>query len=132
MVAEGRTVLSAWRRLLPLIRSEWREVVFFVLIRFGLGIAASFAVGLVVGLAALVVAIPFVLAGGAVALTVGLQGVGLVVGAGLAGGFVAAVVAVSVLVQVPVVTYFRYYGLFVLGGLDDRLDLVGETATRRV
>jgi hypothetical protein len=131
MIAEGRTVLSAWRRLLPLIRSEWREVALFVLIRFGLGVAASFVVGLVVGLAALVVAIPFVLAGGAVAFTVGLQGIGLSVAAGLAVGFVAAVVAVSVLVQVPVVTYFRYYGLFVLGDLDDRLDLVGEPPTRR-
>ena len=124
MIAEGRSVLSGWRRLVPLLRETWKEVVLYFVIRLGLGVAASFVVGLVVGLAALVVAVPFVLAGMAVVLTVGLQGVGLVVVAGLVVVFLAVVVAVSVVVQIPVVTYFRYYGLFVLGALDDRLDLV--------
>ncbi|WP_318570148.1 DUF7544 domain-containing protein [Salinigranum marinum] len=124
MIAEGRGVLSAWRRVVPLVRSMWAEVALYLAIRIGLGIAASLVVGLVVGLAALVVIIPFVLAGGAVVLAVGMQGPGLVALGVLGVVFLLAVVAVSVVVQVPVVTYFRYYGLFVLGALDDRLDLV--------
>ncbi|WP_380674914.1 DUF7544 domain-containing protein [Salinigranum sp. GCM10025319] len=124
MIAEGRSVLSGWQRVVPLVRAAWKEVVLYFVIRLGLGIAASLVVGLVVGLAALVIAVPFVLGGVAVVLTVGLQGVGLVVVAVLVVVFLAIVVAVSVVVQVPVVTYFRYYGLFVLGALDDRLDLV--------
>jgi hypothetical protein len=124
MIAEGRGVLSAWRRVVPLVRSAWAEVALYLVIRFGLGVAASLVVGLVVGLAALVVVIPFVLAGGAVVLAVGTAGPGLVALGVLGVVFLLAVVAVSVVVQVPVVTYFRYYGLFVLGALDDRLDLV--------
>jgi hypothetical protein len=36
------------------------------------------------------------------------------------------VVAVAALVQVPVVTYFRYYALLVLGDTDADLDLIPE------
>jgi hypothetical protein len=135
MIAEGRGVLSAWRRVVPLLRAEWREVALYLVLRLALGVAASLVVGLVVGLAALVAAVPFVLVGLAVVVGVGVQGAGLVALGGLAAVFVLVVLAVGVVVQVPVVTYFRYYGLFLLGTFDDRLDLVGRhptTGTRRV
>ncbi|AUV81325.1 hypothetical protein C2R22_06305 [Salinigranum rubrum] len=124
MVGEGRTVLSAWRRFAPLCRAAWREVVLYLVVRLVLGAAAALVVGLAVGLGALVVALPFVLVGGAVVATVGLQGVGLVVLVALGAAFSLSVLLLSVVVQVPVVTYFRYYGLLLLGRLDGRLDLV--------
>ncbi len=126
MVGEGRTVLSAWRRFAPLCRAAWREVALYLVIRLVLGVAAAVVVGLAVGLGALVVALPFVLVGGAVAATVGLQGIGLVVLVALGGVFGLSVLLLSVVVQVPVVTYFRYYGLLLLGRLDVRLDLTRE------
>jgi hypothetical protein len=125
MVGEGRTVLSAWRRFLALCRTAWREVALYLIIRVVLGAAAAVVVGLAVGLGALVVVVPFALVGGLVAFTAGTQGVGLVVLAGVGGVFVLLVGVLSVVVQVPVVTYFRYYGLFLLARLDARLDLTG-------
>lgn len=129
MIAEGRGVLSAWRRVVPLLRAEWREVGLYLVLRLVLGVAASLVVGLVVGLAALVVTVPFVLVGLAVVFGAGLQGAGLVVVLALAAVFVLVVLVVGVVVQVPVVTYFRYYGLFLLGTFDDQLDLVGRDPT---
>jgi hypothetical protein len=125
MVGEGRTVLSAWRRFLAICRTAWREVALYLVVRLALGAAAAVVVGLAVGLGALVVSIPFVFVGGVVAVTVGLQGVGLVVLAAVGSVFVLLVGLLSVVVQVPVVTYFRYYGLFLLARLDARLDLTG-------
>jgi hypothetical protein len=129
MIAEGRTVLPAWRRLVPLLRREWREVLLYLVVRLALGVGASLVVGLVVGLVALVVAVPFLIGGAAVVVTLGTRGVGLVLLAGLAVAFLLVVVAASVVVQVPVVTYFRYYGLYLLGTLDVRLDLVRSRAS---
>jgi hypothetical protein len=130
MIAEGRSVLSAWRRVLPVLGNAWTEAALYLAIRIALGVGASLAVGLIVGLAALVIAVPFVLAGWAVVAIAGLGGAGLVVVAGLAAAFVVAVVVVGVVVQVPVVVYFRYYGLYLLGSFDDRLDLVGGPPAR--
>jgi hypothetical protein len=128
MIGEGRTVLSAWRRVLPLCRAAWREVVLYLVLRLVLGAAAAVVVGLAVGLGALVVAIPFAVVGGVVALTAGAQGVSLVVLVVLGVGFALLVALVSVVVQVPVVTYFRYYGLVLLGRFDPRLDLVQRSS----
>ncbi|WP_136602190.1 DUF7544 domain-containing protein [Salinigranum halophilum] len=128
MVGEGRTLLSAWRRFAPLCRAAWREVALYLVVRLVLGAAAAVVVGLAVGLGALVVAIPFALVGGGVVATVGVQGVGLVVLGVLAAGFTLLVAVLSVVVQVPVVTYFRYYGLALLGRLDERLDFVGRSS----
>lgn len=124
MIAEGRSVLSAWQRLLPLVRAAWREVALYLAVRLGLGIAATILVGLVVGLVVLVIAIPFALLGSLVVSTAGFQGAGLVALVLLAAVFIPLVVVATVVVQVPVVVYFRYYGLVFLGRLDDRLALV--------
>ena len=124
MLAEGRSVLAAWRRLLPLVRTAWRDVLLYLVVRLGLGLAATVAVGLVVGLVALVVAVPFALLGSLVVSTVGLQGSGLVAVAVLVAGFVPLVAVAAVVVQVPVVVYFRCYGLLLLGRLDTGLALL--------
>lgn len=130
MLTEDRGVLDAWRRVLPLLRAEWQQAALYVIVRYVLAIGAAIAVGLVVLLLALVVALPFVLVGGVVYLVgASMGGPGLVGWAllGLVGALYGlVVVVVSLFVQVPVVTYFRYYALFVLGELDASLDLVAS------
>ena len=131
MMAEEGKVLSAWRRVFPLVRREWKEVGLYLLLRFAIGFGAAVAVGLVTLLAALVVAVPFVVV--LAVAYVALAGTGGPAAIGVGGGILlGAIVAlyllvmlvVSLLVQVPVVTFFRYYALFVLGSLDGALDLV--------
>ncbi|SFL10018.1 hypothetical protein SAMN04487950_2446 [Halogranum rubrum] len=128
MLVEDRTVLDAWRRVFPLLRVEWEQTALYVLVRYALAIGAAIAVGLVVVLLALVVALPFAIVGGilyfALVSTGGPGTVGLVVLGLLAALYGLAVILVSLLVQVPVVTYFRYYALFVLGEFDVTLDVV--------
>ncbi|MFB6124062.1 MAG: hypothetical protein ABEJ78_11475 [Haloferacaceae archaeon] len=129
MLVEDRGVLDGWRRVWPLVRAQWKEVGLYAVLRFALAIGAGFAVGIATLLVALVVAIPFVLVGGAVYL--GLSTVG---GPGLAGWVVLGLLAAlfllsafvaSLVLQVPVLTYLRYYALSALGRVDSALDLVG-------
>jgi hypothetical protein len=132
MFAERRNVVSGWGRIWGVIRREWRQVGVYVLARVVLSVAASIAVGIVLTLALLIVAIPFVLVGGILfaglaALGNGTVGLGGWVLLGVVGLlFVLAALVVSALVQVPVVTYFRYYSLFVLGDIDPDLDVLAD------
>lgn len=131
MYTEERGVLDGWRRVLPLLRREWKEVVVYLLVRFGISIVAGIAVAIVVGLLALVAAIPFVLVGGLLAFAFLSAGAGSFVAwqigvlAVVAILFALVVLVIALLVQVPVVTFFRYYSLALLGYFDADLDLVG-------
>ncbi|MFC5366983.1 DUF7544 domain-containing protein [Salinirubrum litoreum] len=132
MFVESRGVLSGWGRIWGVIRREWRQIGVYVLARIVLSIAAGIAVGIVATLALLIVAIPFVLIGGVVfaALTAvggGTVGIGgwLLLGA-VGFLFVLAALAVSAVIQVPVITYFRYYSLFVLGDVEPDLDVLAD------
>lgn len=133
MVAEGRGVLSAWRRVLAPLRREWQEFGLYLLLRVALGVGASLVVALVVLLAALVVAVPFALVGAPLYLLVGgtagpaaLGPVEWVVLGSLVALYALCLFVVTLVAQVPVVTYFRYYSLFVLGALEGALDLVAD------
>lgn len=131
MLVERGGVLAGWRRVWPVVRSEWRETLLYVVLRYVLSLVVGLGVGLVVALLALVVAIPFVVVGAVVWFAsmpeVGLAGLAVL---GVLGAlFVLSVIALSAVVRVPVVTFFRYYGLFVLGGLETDLDLVGDLGT---
>ena len=134
MLLEDRGVLSAWGRFWPTLRGQWKQYLAYVVLELILSIAVGVAVGLVTGLTLLALAIPF---GALGALTVladgGLADLSLVAIALLGVGvFVFALLAflLTALVQVPVLTYFRYYALFVLGDTDDSLDLVPERRRR--
>ena len=134
MIAEELGVVAAWRRVLSVVRREWREFGLYVVARFVLGIAAGIAVGLVLAVLALLIALPFLLIGlaiffalGAAVGTVGIGGWILLGAVFLA--YVAVLFAVGAAVQVPVVTYFRYYALFFLGAETPELDLVAVLRT---
>jgi hypothetical protein len=129
MAAEGVGVLRGWRRLLPEVRANLRAFALYVVVRVVLGVAAAVAVGLVTGFVVVVLAVPFLLVGGGLALALSAAGGG----AGVLA--VAAVLAVPAAllgllavgaVQAPVVVFFRYYALFVLGAVVPSLDLVPD------
>ena len=128
MLTEEVGVLDGWRRLWPTLRAEWKQVGLYIVAKFVLGIAVSLAVSLVVLLAALIVAIPFAIVGGALYLATsaaGVHTVGLVIAAVLVALFVLVMIVVALIVQVPALTFVRYYSLSVLGMLVPELDLVG-------
>lgn len=128
MLLEGTTVLGAWRRFWPTLRRDWREYVVYVLVSFVLRLVVGMAVGLLVGVVALVVVLPLGLIGlAAFAATGGQLGVGAIIGLGLLV-LVAVIVllAISAVVQVPVVTYFRYYALLVLGDTEAEFDVITD------
>jgi hypothetical protein len=131
MLVEDLGVLAGWRRVLPVLRREWKEILLYMLVRFGLSILVGIAVAIVVGLLALIAAIPFVVVGGVLAFGVFSVGSGpigtaaIAVLAVLALLFGLVLLAIGLAVQVPVVTFFRYYALSLLGYLDPSLDLVG-------
>jgi hypothetical protein len=127
MVLEDRTVLGAWRRLWPTITAEWTQYLAYAVAGFVLTILGGIVVSLVVGVAALVLLVPFGLLfalGIGVLLVVGPIGLALLVLFGVLYGL--ALVAVVALAQVPVQTYLRYYALLVLGDIDPALDLVPD------
>jgi len=128
MLTENRGVVDGWRRLWPTLRAEWKQVALYVVAKFVLGIAVSLAVSLVVLLAALIVAIPFAIVGGGLYLAASAAGAstaGLVVAGVLVALFVLVMIIVGLIVQVPALTFVRYYSLSVLGMLVPELDLVG-------
>jgi hypothetical protein len=128
MLTEERGVLDSWRRLWPTLRAEWKQTALYVVAKFVLGIAVSLAVSLVVLLAALIVAIPFALVGGALffaASAAGVHTVGWVIVGILVALYVLVLIVVGLIVQVPALTFVRYYSLSVLGMLVPELDLVG-------
>ena len=134
MLLEDRGVLSAWRRLWPTLRGQWKEYLAYVVLEALLSIAVGVAVGVLTALALVGLAIPFgalgaltVVAGGGMAslspVAIALLAVGALV-------FAILAIVLTALVQVPVLTYFRYYALFVLGDTDESLDLVPERRRR--
>lgn len=126
MLLESRGVLSAWRRLWPTVRGQWRQFAVYALVV----VVVLFAAGIAAGIA---VAIPVALVGALFALVVGIgvltSGVSAATGAlavVLGVPFVLFVLLVVALVQVPIQTYVRYHALLVLGDADEQFDLIPD------
>ncbi|WP_254546956.1 DUF7544 domain-containing protein [Halomarina pelagica] len=127
MILEGRGVLDGWRRLWPTITARPWQYLAYAVAGFVLTIVGGLLVAIAVGVAALVLLIPFGLLGAiGFFLSTAVPPVGLGVLAVVALSFGLSVLAITALVQVPVVTYLRYYALLVLGDVDDDLDLISD------
>jgi len=127
MLAEDRGVISGWRRVLGTVRDNWQEYLVYLVVNWVLGIAIGFATGvltlvvlIVLGIPALLITVPTVLAVGVTPIA----GTVLLVTWLLAGVlfFVATLV-----ITVPFKTFQRYYALLVLGDIDADLDVVPTT-----
>lgn len=132
-VMTGRDVgvIAGWRAFWPELRADWKQYGMYAVVRFLLGIAASIVVGIGFAVVLVALGIPFgiVGVGGGI---VASELLGLAVLARIWVAVVALLLGVSVLVvgtvlvQVPVQTYLRYYSLFVLGAITPSFDLVGH------
>lgn len=128
MLLERTTVLGGWRRFWPTLRHAWSEYLVYVLVAFVLRLVAGSAVAITVGVVAAVLLLPLGVVGAGVALvSVGHLGLwGWLALAPLVAMAAVVLLAVTAVVQVPVVTYFRYYALLVLGDTEDAFDLIPE------
>jgi hypothetical protein len=129
MVAADCGVIEGWRRLRAALRGQVLTLVVYLVARIVMGSVAGMIVGVAAAVALAVVAFPFLVVFGPLA--AGVQFVGsplaaaVVVGIGALLFVPTAALAVG-LVQAPVVVFFRYYSLFVLGLFDADLDMVTE------
>ncbi|WP_449271963.1 DUF7544 domain-containing protein [Halorubrum californiense] len=127
MVQSDSGVLAAWRRLWPSIRSSWKQYLAYVAVAFLLTAATGVIVSVVVGIVAVVLLIPILVAAAVVHVTVSLASpIGLAVLIALAVLFLVALLVVGTLSQVPVVTSLRYYALLVLGDIEESFDVLTD------
>jgi len=127
MVLEDCGVLAAWGRLWSAIAANPVQFLAYAVVGFLLSVAGGIVVGVAVGVAAAALLIPFGVLGLLAFLLLTVAGpVGIAAFVVLGLLFVLAVLAAVALVQVPVITYLRYYALLVLGDVDDELDLIPE------
>ena len=127
MIAGDDGVLAAWRRLWPSVRSAWTQYLVYALFAAVLTAASGLLVAFVLAVIAFVFLIPLAALGLVLFLTVGLSSTaGLAVLGLLASVFVVGMAVAWALVQVPVVTYLRYYALLVLGDIEPEFDLVPD------
>lgn len=121
MLLEDRGPVAAWKRFWPTLTANLSEYVVYALLSWILGLLVAFGVGIlaffVLLAAAVVFGIPAFLLFAA-----GVPPAGAVV---VVLGVLAFLLGMSV-VRVPVVSYFRYYGLLVLGDTDPDLDLIPD------
>lgn len=114
MIREDCGVIEGWRRLIGVISANVWQTVAYIIVKFVLGLVAAIAQAVVVILALLVIAIPFVLIG-IVLLAAGLANYVLLLV--LLIPYLIIAIPVALLIAVPFITFFRYYGLLVLAGL---------------
>ncbi|NLM29853.1 MAG: hypothetical protein GX216_05420 [Methanomicrobiales archaeon] len=124
MVSEDCGVIAGWRRLIGVISSQLWQTIVYVITRFVLGLVAAIAQMILVIIALLVIAIPFVLIG--IVFLAILQGRNLILLLALGVPYLIIAIPVTLLIAVPFVTFFRYYTLLVLEGLRPEYRLLPE------
>jgi MFS family permease len=129
MLAEDRGVLSAWRRFWGTLTDEPLEFLAYLVLSFLLGIGVSMAVGFLLVLLLIALAVPFLIVGAPLGFALAMAGGGTAVGAlilVLALLYGLLVFVGALLIQVPFGTFLRYYALFVLGDADPALDVIPD------
>ena len=116
--------MAGWRRLIGIISSQLCQTIVYVITRFVLGLVAAIAQMILVIIALLVIAIPFVLIG--IVFLAILQGRNLILLLALGVPYLIIAIPVTLLIAVPFVTFFRYYTLLVLEGLRPEYRLLPE------
>ncbi|WP_460007544.1 DUF7544 domain-containing protein [Methanogenium cariaci] len=125
MIRDDCGVIAAWRQVIAILAPEWKQALVYVFAKIVLGIAAAILLLLALLLALLVIAIPFVIIGVVLATVFKVMNVTLLL---LLILFLAIIIPVALLIQVPFVTFFRYYSLQVLGRLNAKYALLpGES-----
>ena len=123
MIREDCGVIEGWQRLIGMISANIGQTVVYIVTRFVLGLIAGILQAILVILALVVIAIPFILIGIVLLAAVQANYVLLLV---LLIPYLIIAIPVALLIAVPFVTFFRYYGLLVLEGLAPEYRLLPE------
>ncbi|NMA10325.1 MAG: hypothetical protein GX932_04815 [Methanomicrobiales archaeon] len=123
MIHEDCGVIEGWRRLFGTISNNVMQTLVYIVTRLVLGLIAAIVQAVLVILAMVIIAIPFILVG--IVLLAAIQG-NIVLLLALLIPYLVIAVPVALLIAVPFVTFFRYYGLLVLEGLAPGCRLLPE------
>jgi hypothetical protein len=123
MLLEERTVLGGWRRFWSTLGSNRTEYVVYLLLVWIIQVVLNIAVTIFLLIGGIVIAIPFVLLA---VLFVSLGDVGAVLAALTILVGILVLVLFVLFVRIPIVSYFKYYALLLLGDTDSKLDLIPE------
>jgi hypothetical protein len=127
MMVEECGVLAGWRRFWPTLAGAWTQYLAYAVVSFVLALVGGLLVAAVTAVLAIVLLIPIgVLAGVGVLLFLLTPALGIPALVIVGVLFVAGLVAVAALVQVPVITYLRYFALLVLGETNAAFDLIPD------
>lgn len=127
MYHERRGLISGWRRLVGVIRDEWRQFAVYVPVRIMLEVALGIAFGIVISVAILALGVIIGIPVGVILVLVVGTTTGLVVTVGILSLLAIALVAAA---MIPFHTYLRYYTLLVLGDASHPLDLIADKRHR--
>ncbi|SCL75241.1 hypothetical protein L21_1134 [Methanoculleus chikugoensis] len=123
MIHEDCGVIEGWRRLFGTISNNVMQTLVYIVTRLVLGLIAAIVQAVLVILAMVIIAIPFILVG--IVLLAAIQA-NIVLLLALLIPYLVIAVPVALLIAVPFVTFFRYYGLLVLEGLAPGCRLLPE------
>jgi len=123
MIHEDCGVIEGWRRLFGTISNNVMQTLVYIVTRLVLGLIAAIVQAVLVILAMVIIAIPFILVG--IVLLAAIQA-NIVLLLALLIPYLIIAVPVALLIAVPFVTFFRYYGLLVLEGLAPGCRLLPE------
>ncbi len=131
MLVEGCSLPAGWRAFSRTLRADWREYAIYLWIAALIWAAVAVVGGLVAGLLAFALLVPFGALGVVVESALLAQGlsedvVGRAVLGTLAGPYLLAFVSLVLLIHVPLIAYLRYIALFVLGDTADRYDPIPQ------
>ncbi len=118
-------ILAGWRRCFMLFRGRWSQAVVYTGMKILFLLVMGIIVGILVGIAAVLLGIPVFLL---VAAT-GWAPIGIGPYTVLFAVYVSSVVFLGLLFSVPFITFFRCYSLYVLGGLN-RAYAVFDSSTK--
>jgi len=111
MLEHDLGVVAAWKRFWPTLRGHWTEYVVYLLLVWVLQLVLAFVTGILF----VILLIPFVI----LLIIPPLAIVVLLFG-------LPVILLGALLIQVPIVSYLRYYALLVLGDTDADLDLIPD------
>ncbi len=120
MVRDDCGVIDGWRTCWGIIRTEWKQALVYAVAKFLLGIATGIIMLIAVIIAALAIAIPFVIIG----ILAAAAGGPVPVYIALLVLFFVVMLPVGLLISVPFVTFLRYYSLEVLAAIAPAYDLL--------
>jgi hypothetical protein len=122
MLQGDHGVTQGWRRLGSSIRTNPKQYIVYVVVSVLLGIGVGIVTTILGLLIFGILAIPFAAVGFGILSLPGHGTAGVVLVGILAAIYLLLVVVVSLFIQVPLLSFLRYYAMLVLGDIDASMD----------